>query len=59
MKTVSVRAKEEDAQLLKTTCWELSAKLQRQVNVSELIHGLMENLDSAKERIENTSEQAS
>ena len=54
MKTKSIRARVEDAEILEQTCRVLSAKLQRQVPVSELINGLMENIESAKERIEKT-----
>jgi hypothetical protein len=59
MKTKSIRARVEDAQILEQTCRVLSAQLQRQVPVSELINGLMENIESAKERIEKTTERPS
>jgi hypothetical protein len=56
MKTESIRAKVEDAKVLKQECRILSAELQRQVSVSELINGLMEYLESAKEKIKGTAE---
>jgi hypothetical protein len=59
MKTESIRAKTEDAKILKQECRVLSAKLQRQVSVSELINGLMEYLENAKEEIETTAKRTS
>jgi hypothetical protein len=59
MKTKSIRARVEDAKKLQQTCWELSADVQREITVSELINGLMECLESAKERIKRDDEQIS
>jgi hypothetical protein len=59
MKTKSIRARIADAEILEQTCRVLSAELQRQVPVSELINGLMENIESAKERIKTTTERPS
>jgi len=59
MKTESIRARVEDAKILKQECRVLSAELQRQVSVSELVNGLMEYLENAKEKIKNTTEQTS
>jgi hypothetical protein len=59
MKTKSIRARIQDAAILEQECRELSAELQRQVPVSELINGLMRNLEDAKERIKSTTGKAS
>jgi hypothetical protein len=56
MKTESIRARTEDAKILKQECRVMSAELQRQVPVSELINGLMEYLESAKEKIKNATD---
>lgn len=56
MKTESIRARSEDAAILKQECRVMSAELQRQVPVSELINGLMEYLESAKEKIKKATE---
>jgi len=59
MKTESIRARIEDAKILKQECRVMSAELQRQVPVSELVNGLMEYLESAKEKIKNTTGEVS
>ena len=59
MKTKSIRARLQDAAILEQECRVLSAELQRQVPVSELVNGLMRNLEDAKERIKNTTGTAS
>jgi hypothetical protein len=51
MKTESIRARLNDAKILKQECRILSAELQRQVSVSELISEMMEGIESAKKRV--------
>ncbi|NQY89889.1 MAG: hypothetical protein HRT51_19535 [Colwellia sp.] len=46
-KTISVRAKVEDAEVLKQTARELSVKFERDVKVNEVIETLMKHLPSA------------
>lgn len=57
MKTKSVRAIISDAKILEQTARELAAELQMQVPVSSIIHGLMECLENAKEKIKRDAEQ--
>lgn len=51
MKTESIRVKTEDGEKIRQASRELSAELQKRVTSSEVINGLMECLESAKERI--------
>lgn len=51
MKTKSVRARVQDAEILEQTARVLAAELQRQVTVSEVINALMKGLEDAKKEI--------
>ena len=55
MKTKSIRARVDDAAIMEQECRVMSAELQRQVPVSELINGLMDYLENAKEKIKTTA----
>lgn len=51
MKTKSIRARTDDAEVLKRLSWNLTVKLDREVPVSEVINALMEYLESAEQDI--------
>lgn len=52
MKTKSIRARTDDADILKRLSWNLTVKLDREVPISEIINALMEFVENAEQRIE-------
>jgi hypothetical protein len=51
MKTKSIRAHIDDAEILKRLSWKLAVELDREVPVSELVNALMEYIKSAEQTV--------
>jgi hypothetical protein len=51
VKTKSIRAHIDDAEILKRLSWKLAVELDREVPVSELVNALMEYIESAEQRV--------
>jgi hypothetical protein len=51
VKTKSIRAQINDAEILKRLSWKLAVELDREVPVSELVNALMEYIESAEQKV--------